>query len=268
MTITPDQLFYQLTENFKNQEAIKEHDNFVKNICTTVLYHYSCYIQNHKSVRRSDTNILCLGEPEAQMIVQALGKILDFPVLVEDASLLRATGWGSGTPVNSMISRIFQAKNRDKYKAEYCIVFLDNFDSVLKFGNSKLSPVKDLVDFINGTNITYVDSGRTLSLNTENLLFICSGAFEGSYDSSLESIIQARLAEGSGTGSENHQEIPVKNIMEYATKDDLYHYGYHVPWQLLSSITLIAATNDFAIDPRTSATKEHLIQQLTDVFYP
>lgn len=169
MTTTPDQLLYQLTENLKNQEAITEHDNFVKNICTTVLYHYSCYIhhkQNHKAVRRSDTNILCLGEPDAQMIVQALGKILDFPVLVEDASLLRATGWGSGNPVNSMISRIFQATNGDKDKAEYCIVFLDNFDSVLKFSNSKLSPVKDLVDFINSANITYVDSGRTLSLNS------------------------------------------------------------------------------------------------------
>lgn len=270
MTISPEQLFSQLQDT----ATIKGQDDFLKSLCTATWLHHSRYDyfnRTGKAINKPSLNLLCLGESDVKIIIQALGKILDLPVLIEDASQLRGEGWNGGKPVSSMVSRIFESANGDGIKAKYCIVFLDNIDKVFQYNvinrDSKFNPVKDLMNFIDGSNITYIDSGKELSLNTENLLFICSGTFEEGFDDNLSNTIKRRLSKTSK--SEELPEIPKKNIFEFATKEDLYRCDCTILWRSLIGVSLIPTTNDISIgDHSLTDTKNNLIQELKDVLYP
>lgn len=270
MTISPEQLLCQLQDTI----TIKGQDDFLKSLCTAVWLHHSRYDyfnRTGKVINKPNLDLLCLGESDVKMIIQALGKILGLPVLIEDASQLRGEGWNGGKPVSSMVSRIFEAANGDEIKAKYCIVFLDNIDKVFIYNavnrDSKFNPVKDLLNFISGTDVTYTDSGKKLSLNTENLLFICSGTFDNNFDDNLSDTIKRRLSKL--PESEDLPEIPSKNIFEFATKEDLYRCDCTILWRLLSGVSLIPTTNDISIgDHSLTDTKNNLIQELKHVLYP
>lgn len=244
MDITPGQLVGQL------QQTVIGQDGYIKNICTAVWMHnlrYSHFIRTGEAISRPKHNVLCLGPSGTgkTLAIQALGKILDIPVLIEDASSLRGTGW-RGNSVSSMIPRILEIADNDENKAKFTIVCLDEFDKIFQceISDNSFYPTSNLLTFMGGAVITHTGSSNTTtSLDTSNLLFICLGAFDG-----LSEIIKKRLSGRSGIGfsSEGYQEVPDKNIFKSVTKDDLNQYG--IPWEMLGRLSMITTTNDLSVD--------------------
>ena len=244
MDMTPEQLVRQVKQTVIGQ------DNYIQDICTAVWMHslrYTHFIRTGEAISHPKHNVLCLGRSGTgkTLAIQTLGKILDIPVLIEDASSLRGSGW-KGNSVSSMIPRIIELSGNDGDKARFTIVCLDEFDKIFQcqVTDKSFSPVNNLLTFMGGALITHSESNNnTASLDTSDLLFICLGAFDG-----LKEIIQKRLSgrSGIGFGSDGYREPPEKDIFQLATKDDLSQYG--IPWEMLGRLSLITTTKDRSIE--------------------
>lgn len=244
MNMTPEQLVRQVKRTVVGQ------DKYIQDICTAVWMHslrYNHFTRTGEAISHPKHNVLCLGQSGTgkTLAIQTLGKILDIPVLIEDASQLRGSGW-RGCQVGSMVPRLLELSGNDENKAKFSIVCLDEFDKIFQcqVTDKSFSPVNNLLTFMGGAVITHSESNNnTASLDTSNLLFICLGAFDG-----LKEIIQKRLSGGSGIGfgSDGYREVPEKDIFQLATKDDLSQYG--IPWEMLGRLSLITTTNDLSIE--------------------
>ncbi|MDF2539559.1 MAG: clpX [Herbinix sp.] len=168
-------------------------------------------------------------------LVKTLAKLLNVPLAITDATSLTEAGY-IGDDVESVISKLLQAAGNDVEKAERGIVFIDEIDKIAKKRNTNSRDVsgesvqQGLLKLLEGSNVE-VPVGATsknamvplTTVNTENILFICGGAFP-----ELDKIIKARLNKQSSMGfkadlKDKHDEDP--NILQKVTVDDLREYG-------------------------------------------
>jgi ATP-dependent Clp protease ATP-binding subunit ClpX len=157
---------------------------------------------------------------------KTLAKTLGFPISMSDCTTFTQAGY-IGDDVESCISRLFSAANYDIEAAEHGIIVLDEID---KIAGAKLSYGKDvggegvqqaLLKIIEGTTVQVqakpersanrpgggagrgsIDSsqppgpgggkGEVFNIRTNNILFICTGAF-----SNLHKIVLDRKSKGS-----------------------------------------------------------------------
>lgn len=236
MDMTPETLFKELKKTVIGQ------DRYVKDLCTAAWLHslrYSHFMRTGEVIGKPKQNLLCLGPSGSgkTLAVQAIGKILDLPVLIQDASALRGAGW-KGQNVSSIIARAIDVA-KDDAEAEFSIVCLDEIDKVFRsrVEETAFLPLDNLLTFLCGGVITHTENGRSsVSLDTSNMLVICLGAFPG-----LDEIIEKRLLGGSSIGFFAQQEgPPAKDVLQSMTEQDLHAYG--IPWEFLGRISLITRT--------------------------
>lgn len=120
------------------QKTVIVQDTWIETLCTSAWIHnlrYRHFLDTGNSINQPKTNILCLGRSGTgkTLAIQTLAKLLDLPVVIEDASALRGAGW-RGTNVSSIVAHALEATGNDDAKARHMIVVLDEFDkySVLK----------------------------------------------------------------------------------------------------------------------------------------
>lgn len=241
--LTPETLFQELRKTVIGQD---EYLRVLSNAAWMHNLRYQHYKQTGEAIDKPKQNLLCIGPSGSgkTLAVEQLGKILNLPVIIENASTLRGEGW-RGKNVSSIITRcIDSAPNQSESEAIHCIVCLDEIDKVFKsrLDDTSFLPTDNLLTFIAGSMVTYEGRNRSCMMDTSSLLIICLGAFEG-----LEDIIKERLSGKTSIGfsTGKPKELPQENLLNYVTEDDLHKYG--IGHEFLGRLSLITHTNPLTI---------------------
>ena len=195
-------------------------------------------------------NMLVLGKSGSgkTSTIQALAKLLDLCVVIEDASLFTGAGW-RGRDVTSIVKDVVTAA-QDPVQADFAVVVLDEIDKV--FVNQAVNPsfpaTNNFLKLIEGASIQHEENHTVYEMETSNLLFICLGAFDG-----LEEIIAKRISGGKRIGflEDPETEMP-DDLYSHVTKEDLLNYG--INHQFLGRISMITATQMPCFTPAWAST--------------
>lgn len=191
----------------------------------------------NREVEIEKSNMLMIGPTGSgkTYLVKTLAKLLNVPLAITDATSLTEAGY-IGDDVESVISKLLAAAGNDTTKAERGIVFIDEIDKIAKKRNTNSRDVsgesvqQGLLKLLEGSDVEVPVGASSknamvplTTVNTENILFICGGAFPD-----LDKIIKARLNKQSSIGFKADLKDKYDNdmnIMEKTTVEDLREYG-------------------------------------------
>ncbi|MDO5417209.1 MAG: ATP-dependent Clp protease ATP-binding subunit ClpX [Lachnospiraceae bacterium] len=183
------------------------------------------------------SNILMIGPTGSgkTYLVKTLAKLLDVPLAIADATSLTEAGY-IGDDIESVVTKLLAAADNDVEKAERGIIFIDEIDKIAKKQNTNTRDVsgesvqQELLKLLEGSTVEVpVGSNQKnamtpmATVNTDNILFICGGAFPD-----LEEIIRERLKGTSSLGFEaalKDQFEEEKNLLSHVTNEDLRKFG-------------------------------------------
>ena len=224
---------------FLDQYVIGQ-DRAKKLLSVAVYNHYKRI--NHNLVADSDlelekSNILMVGPTGTgkTLMAKSIAKLLDVPFTIVDATVLTEAGY-VGEDVESILSRLLQEADYDVAKAERGIVFIDEIDKIARKSDNP-SITRDvsgegvqqaMLKLLEGSVVNVPPQGgrkhpeqKFLHANTQNILFICGGAFEG-----IERRIAQRLnTQVIGFGAADRKHIDKDNLLQYVEAMDLRAYG-------------------------------------------
>ena len=224
-----------------NQYVISQ-DKAKKVLAVSVYNHYKRINMSAKDtsdVELAKSNI-CLVGPTGSgktLLAQTLARIIDVPFAIADATSLTEAGY-VGEDVENILLKLIKAADYDIEKAEKGIIYIDEIDKIAKKSENP-SITRDvsgegvqqaLLKIIEGTIASVPPQGgrkhphqEFIQINTNNILFICGGAFDG-----LEKIIQKRIGEKSmGFNAEisSKKDTGVGEILKNVLPEDLIRYG-------------------------------------------
>ena len=183
------------------------------------------------------SNILMIGPTGSgkTYLVKTLAKLLNVPLAIADATSLTEAGY-IGDDIESVISKLLMAADNDVERAECGIVFIDEIDKIAKKKNVNTRDVsgesvqQELLKLLEGSKVEVpVGSNQKNALsplttvNTDNILFICGGAFPD-----LDNIIKERLHQKSSMGFNaqlKDEYDDEKDILRYVTNEDIRKFG-------------------------------------------
>lgn len=239
-----------------------------KVIAVAVYNHYKrafCQISGQEGaeddVQIEKSNILMIGPTGSgkTYLVKTLAKLLDVPLAIADATTLTEAGY-IGDDIESVISKLLAAADNDVERAEKGIIFIDEIDKIAKKKNTTSRDVsgesvqQELLKLLEGSQVEVpVGSNQKNALtpmttvDTNNILFICGGAFPD-----LENIIKERLNQSSSMGFASelkgkYDEDP--KLLSYTATEDLRKFGMIPEFlgRLPIMVTLQALTKDLMI---------------------
>ena len=183
------------------------------------------------------SNMLMIGPTGCgkTYLVKMLARLLQVPLAIADATSLTEAGY-IGDDIESVVSKLLAAADNDVEKAEHGIIFIDEIDKIAKKKNSSQRDVsgesvqQELLKLLEGSQVEVpVGSNQKNALtpmatvDTNNILFICGGAFPG-----LDDIIKERLKKRSTMGFNSHLKDEFDNdpdILSQVTTEDLRNFG-------------------------------------------
>lgn len=215
--------------------------DYAKKVISVAVYNHYKRVKTGTNTKDAieieKSNMLMIGPTGSgkTYLVKTLSRLLDVPLAIADATALTEAGY-IGDDVESVLSKLLASAKNNVKKAERGIVFIDEIDKIAKKQNTNQRDVsgesvqQGLLKILEGAEVE-VPVGATsknamvpmTTMNTQNILFICGGAFPG-----LEDIIRKRLTKTASIGFQSQLKDAFDDdpdILTKVTTDDLKEYG-------------------------------------------
>ena len=224
---------------FLDQYVIGQ-DQTKKVMSVAVYNHYKRLLQQDSKddVEIEKSNIIMVGQTGTgkTLVAKTIARMLDVPLAIVDATVLTEAGY-VGEDVESILSKLLQAADYDVERAERGIIFIDEIDKIARKGDNP-SITRDvsgegvqqgLLKLLEGTVANISPQGgrkhpdqKFVSINTQNILFIAGGAFDG-----IERIISKRLnRQAMGYSTVKSADLIDKdNLLQYIIPRDIKDFG-------------------------------------------
>ncbi len=267
-------------KKFLDEYVIGQDD--AKKVLTVAVYnHYKRMNQKvDNEIEIEKSNVIMVGETGTgkTLLAKTIARVLNVPFAIVDATVFTEAGY-VGEDVESILSRLLQVCNYDVSAAEKGIVYIDEIDKIARKSDNP-SITRDvsgegvqqgLLKLLEGTDVLVPPQGgrkhpeqKLIKLNTNNILFICGGAFDG-----VDRFISRRVNTNSIGFSVNKelQEFQRKNLLQFVNAQDLKSFGL-IP-ELLGRLPVVTYLNP--LDAETlrnilTEPKNALIKQYKKLF--
>ncbi|MBO7455133.1 MAG: ATP-dependent Clp protease ATP-binding subunit ClpX [Paludibacteraceae bacterium] len=262
---------------FLDQYVIGQ-DDAKKHLAVAVYNHYKRLLQPDSAdgVEIEKSNIILVGSTGTgkTLMARTIAKMLAVPFTIVDATVLTEAGY-VGEDVESLLVRLLQEADYDLKKTERGIVFIDEIDKIARKSDNP-SITRDvsgegvqqaLLKLLEGSIVNVPPKGgrkhpeqEFIHVNTQNILFICGGAFDG-----IEKKIAQRLnTQVVGFESQNKtKRIDKNNMLQYITPQDLKAFGL-IP-EIIGRLPIItyldpldrSALKRILTEPKNAITKQY-----------
>ncbi len=258
--------------------------DYAKKVLSVAVYNHFKRIthggKKDNDVEIEKSNILMVGETGTgkTLLARTIAKILKVPFCIADANVLKEAGY-VGEDVESVLTRLLQAADYDVTAAEHGIVYIDEIDKIARKSDNP-SITRDvsgegvqqgLLKMLENTIINVPPQGglkhpeqKMIAVNTQNILFICGGAFDG-----INRIIERRLqSQAIGYSSQKDaDDFDKGNVYQYVAPADFKKYGL-IPELIgrLPALSYLQPLDKSALRQILSEPKNALIKQYEKLF--